>query len=221
MPKDINSMKDILIIGNGGHAKEVAFLIEEINRAEENWNILGFISKGSEEVGATNGKYRAYCSDEDIVKTDVESALVFGIGDPVIVGKLQAKFSINSNLIFPNLIHPKTSGDFEYINMGKGNVIFAGTVLTTNINIGSYNVFNLNCTVSHDSGIGNCNIISPSVNISGEARIGNNVFLGTGVQLLQRVSICDDAIVGAGAVVAEDIEEPGTYVGIPARKLNK
>ena len=30
--------------------------------------------------------------------------------------------------------------------------------------------------------------------------------------------ICDGCMVGAGAVVVKDIEEIGTYVGIPARK---
>ena len=32
-------------------------------------------------------------------------------------------------------------------------------------------------------------------------------------------TICDNAVIGAGAVVTKDITEPGTYVGIPARKI--
>jgi serine acetyltransferase len=33
------------------------------------------------------------------------------------------------------------------------------------------------------------------------------------------VKLCDDVVVGAGAVVARDIVEPGTYVGVPARRV--
>ena len=36
-------MKDIVIIGCGGFGREVAWLIEEINNVNQEWNILGFI----------------------------------------------------------------------------------------------------------------------------------------------------------------------------------
>jgi acetyltransferase-like isoleucine patch superfamily enzyme len=35
------------------------------------------------------------------------------------------------------------------------------------------------------------------------------------------VSICDRAVIGAGAVVTKDINEPGFYVGNPARLLRR
>jgi serine acetyltransferase len=31
--------------------------------------------------------------------------------------------------------------------------------------------------------------------------------------------VCDDVLIGAGAVVAKSIVEPGTYAGVPARRL--
>jgi acetyltransferase-like isoleucine patch superfamily enzyme len=49
-------------------------------------------------------------------------------------------------------------------------------------------------------------------------KIGNRVSLGTNATILP-VTICDDVVVGAGAVVTKDIEEPGIYVGNPARLL--
>ena len=36
-------MKDIVIIGAGGFGREVAWLIEDINKIEPQWNILGFV----------------------------------------------------------------------------------------------------------------------------------------------------------------------------------
>ena len=35
------------------------------------------------------------------------------------------------------------------------------------------------------------------------------------------IKIGTDVVIGAGAVVVKDIEAPGTYVGVPARKLEK
>jgi len=48
--------------------------------------------------------------------------------------------------------------------------------------------------------------------------IGNGVSIGSNATILP-VRICDDAVVGAGAVVTRNIDEPGVYVGNPARKL--
>lgn len=48
--------------------------------------------------------------------------------------------------------------------------------------------------------------------------IGNKVSIGSNATIMP-VSICDHVIIGAGAVVTKDIEEPGIYVGNPAKKL--
>lgn len=50
--------------------------------------------------------------------------------------------------------------------------------------------------------------------------IGNNVSVGSNATILP-VKICDSVIIGAGAVVTKDINEPGIYIGNPAKKLNK
>jgi acetyltransferase-like isoleucine patch superfamily enzyme len=50
--------------------------------------------------------------------------------------------------------------------------------------------------------------------------IGNRVSIGTNATLLP-VAVCDDAIIGAGAVVTRDITVAGTYVGNPARMIER
>jgi acetyltransferase-like isoleucine patch superfamily enzyme len=55
-------------------------------------------------------------------------------------------------------------------------------------------------------------------NISKEVDIGNNVWIGAGVVILPGVKIVDNSIIGAGSLVAKSIEEPGVYIGNPARK---
>jgi acetyltransferase-like isoleucine patch superfamily enzyme len=50
--------------------------------------------------------------------------------------------------------------------------------------------------------------------------IGNDVSIGTNATILP-VTICDNVVIGAGAVVTKDIDEPGIYVGNPARMLRK
>ncbi|OCK58341.1 acyltransferase [Bradyrhizobium sp. LMTR 3] len=50
--------------------------------------------------------------------------------------------------------------------------------------------------------------------------IGNRVSIGSNATLLP-VQICDDVVIGAGAVVTKNITESGTYVGNPARMLER
>ena len=213
-------MKDIVIIGYGGFAKEVAFLIEEINKIKKTYNILGYVSANENEIGIINGKFKVIMSENDLINYNTKLCVAIGIGNPTtnykIISNLKSK---NPKLVFPNLIHPTVVADWDNIFLGEGNIICAGCILTTDIKIGSFNIFNLDITVGHDCAIGDYNVFNPSVNISGGVCIGNKVLLGTGSQILQNLNLVDEVVVGAGGVVIKDLLEPGTYVGVPVKKI--
>lgn len=48
--------------------------------------------------------------------------------------------------------------------------------------------------------------------------IGNHVSIGSNATILP-VTVCDHVVVGAGSVVTKSINEPGVYIGNPARRL--
>ncbi len=212
-------MEDLVIVGAGGLAREIAFLIEDINRSRPSWNLLGFISGDGSGIGQKIGKYPIYNDDDWLVSTRDRVNVVIGTGNPATNSKILDTLKTASSLVFPNLVHPNVVGDWDRITIGEGNLVCAGNTFTTDITIGSFNIFNLNGTVGHDTVIGDCNVLNPTFNISGTVSIGNRVLLGTGAQILQGIKIADDAVIGAGAVVTKDIVEAGTYVGMPAKKL--
>lgn len=49
--------------------------------------------------------------------------------------------------------------------------------------------------------------------------IGNRVRLATGSIILGAIDVCDDVIIGANSLVIKNIEEKGSYVGNPARRI--
>ena len=57
-------------------------------------------------------------------------------------------------------------------------------------------------------------------NLWGKIVIGDNVSIGSNCTILP-CKIIDNVIIGAGSVVTKDINEPGIYVGNPAKKLVK
>ena len=48
-------MEDLVIIGAGGLAREAAFVVEDINKVEEQYKILGFVESDPAEVGRGPG----------------------------------------------------------------------------------------------------------------------------------------------------------------------
>ena len=211
-------MKDIAIFGVGGFGREVLALIKDINKVEPTWNILGFFDDGHEKGEMFNG-YPCLGKTEDLNDWRFPISLAVSIGSPSIKKKILEKIS-NPLVDYPTLIHPSVwIGDEEYVEIGKGSIICAGVMITTNVQIKDFVILNLQCTVGHDSVIHSYAAFMPSVNISGEVIIGEGVYVGTGAKLINQLKIGEYTIVGAGAVVSKSLPPRCTAVGVPAKPI--
>jgi len=217
MKKDNGSMRDsgsnLVIVGNGGFAKEVEWLVGRINKEKQIWNILGYIDKVVGMDGVIG-------NDDFILGSKERLAVAIGIGDAGIRERLHALYCKNDNVWFPNLLDPDVIMSNE-IDMGIGNIICANSILTVNIRIGDFNIINLSSTVGHDVRIGNYNTIHPGTNISGNVTIGNRAELGTGTKVIQGKVIGNDVIIGAGAVIISDTVDKCTMAGVPAKVIKQ
>ena len=212
-------MKEIIIFGAGGLAREVAFVIKDINRISPTWKILGFVETNRERVGTKIGDYSIFCKADDLSEMNVSAAI--GIGDPPAIKEIFENFGNLQNISFPNIIHPGTIWDRDRISLGKGNIICAGNIFTTDIQIGNFNYFNLNCTYGHDIEIGDFCVFNPGINLSGGVKIGDGCLIGTGATILQYLNIGEGAVIGAGAVVTKDVAPKSVVVGAPAKPIDQ
>ena len=110
--------------------------------------------------------------------------------------------------------------------MGRGIVICAGNILTTDITIGAHVQINLGCTIGHDVELHDYATLAPGVHVSGYVTIGRRVYIGTGATIIngsaeRRLVIHDDAVVGAGACVTRSVADGLTVVGVPAKPISK
>ena len=207
-------MKDIVIAGRGGLAREIEWLIKRINeKGTERWNILGFIT---DEI--PNEKTRVIGNDSWLAAAERELYAVIAIGNPKIRESVFKKYACNPNLGFPSLIDPSVTLSSQ-VKLGQGNSICAGTSLTVDIEIGDFNIINPGCTIGHDVRMENFVTLSPGVNISGNVYMENLSEIGTGVQIIQGKRIGKGAVIGAGAVVISDMPEHCTAVGVPAKVI--
>ena len=211
-------MKDIAIFGVGGFGREVLALIQDINKVEPQWNIVGFFDDGYEKGVMING-YPNLGNTDDLNDWSTPINLAVSIGSPVVKKKILDKIT-NPLVDYPTLIHPSVwIGNEEFVEIGKGCIVCAGNLITTNIKMGDFVILNLACTVGHDTIIKDYAAFMPSVNISGEVTIGEGVYVGTGAKIINQLEVGEYTVVGAGAVVAKTLPAHCTAVGVPAKAI--
>jgi UDP-perosamine 4-acetyltransferase len=96
-----------------------------------------------------------------------------------------------------------------------------GVIINTGTTIGDFSIINTNSSIDHDCKIGSFTHVAPGVTISGGVEIGDEVLIGIGSSIVQYKKIVKNTCIAAGSVVANNILEAGTYIGIPARLLQK
>lgn len=217
--RNMDEIRDIVIIGTGGFAKEVGFLIEDINKIKVKFKIKGFIvsKENNDKIGERFWKYDVIGDDSWLLDKNISVAI--GVGFPALITKIVNNYSELKNIDYPNLFHPSLIWDEERIKLGYGNIFCAGNVFTTDIEIGNHNVFNLNSTFGHDIKIKDCSVFNPCVSISGCVTIENSCLIGTGARILQNLTVHNNATIGAGSVVIRDVAAGKTVIGIPAKNL--
>ena len=125
-------MNRLVIIGAGSFAREVAWLVEEINKVEPKWEFLGFADDSA--TGETVEGYKILCSVKEIDQLSPRPMLVCAIGNPntrkKVVQPLEDQGYAFATLVHPSVMMSSRSG-------GHGSIICAGTILTTNVSIGN------------------------------------------------------------------------------------
>lgn len=211
-------MKELIIIGASGFGREVAWLVERINKFSPTWDLLGFIDDNDLIQNTCINGYNVLGKTDDIAgfpKAYYVCAVGASKTRETIINRL---VNINPDIKFATLIDPSVERS-ELIDIGEGTVICAHTIMTVNITIGNHVIINLDCTIGHDAVLEDYVTLYPSVNVSGATHIDRGAELGTGMQIIQGKTIGEYTIVGAGAVVVKDIPGKCTAVGSPAKPI--
>ena len=59
----------------------------------------------------------------------------------------------------------------------------------------------------------------PGSILSGDVIIKDQVYIGTNSSVREKISICDNVTIGLNSGVVKNINESGTYVGSPLKKI--
>lgn len=194
------------IIGAGGFAREVYWSLSPVERI----NTVFFV----DDVYWDD-------SNEKILPLSLFETSKYEV--VVAIGNPKDRFDViqklpKSTKYFTH-VHPSVQIMGENVEIGKGSIICAGTIITTNVKIGNHSHLNLQTTVGHDCEIGDYFTTAPGAKISGNCNIGKRVYFGTNSSVREKIKICDDVVIGLNGGVVKNIYESGIYVGVPVTKI--
>lgn len=199
----------LVIIGACGHGKVIADIAEKCG-----YQVAGFLDDDKEKKSCL--EYSVLGSIEDASKySDCE--FIVAIGDARIREKVQLQLKM-MGLHIGTLIHPDAVIARD-VTIGEGTVIMAGAILNPSCVIGEGCIINTGASLDHDGCLGEYVHVSVGSHLAGKVSVGKYTWIGAGAIVINNIEICDSCMVGAGAVVVKDIKEMGTYIGVPARKM--
>jgi sugar O-acyltransferase (sialic acid O-acetyltransferase NeuD family) len=191
-------MKDIILIGGGGHCKSVIDVIEQ----EGQFKIAGIVDK-PEFLGFDILGYSVIGNDSDLgilVKKYKYALVTVGqIKSPLLRMKL-FELAKKSGFILPNIISPRAYIS-KYTTVGKGTIIMHDVLINADAKIGENCIINSKALIEHDCSISNHCHISTSATINGGVIVKSGSFIGSGVTTKELIIIGENSFIKAGILV--------------------
>ncbi|WP_105993034.1 acetyltransferase [Staphylococcus simulans] len=206
-------MKDLLIIGNGGHAK----VIKDIINANGIYKVSGYLDDNIEKYFVKNDMI--YDNLKNIKLYQENYHFIIAVGNNKIRADIFKKVDV-PNEKFPVLIHPKAIVS-ETANLGNGTVVMPGAIVNAESVIGRHSIINTCSVVEHECLIKDFTHISPGAVLTGNVSVDEYTQIGANATVIPNVRIGSNVLVGAGSTVISNTKNDVTLVGTPAKVIKE
>jgi len=212
-------MRDLILIGGGGHCNSLIDSIREL----QDYNIIGIIDVADNVGKWTNGI--------EIIGTDDELAgyyakgityaciTVGSVGSPDLRQKLYHK-ARQIGFEFPSFID-RTATISRNVVIGEGVYVGKGAIINAGAIVGAHSIVNTGAIIEHDCTVGAFCHIAPGSVLSGQVVIGDRTHIGVNSTVIQQIDIGHDVMIGAGSVVVRDIGSNAKAYGNPCREVER
>lgn len=210
----------IVIYGSSGFGREVLWTINDCNKNNTQFDVLGFIDDDSSLWGKKINSIKVIGGKNWFTHENIKTVkCVVAISNPnirkKIVGELEKK-----KVQFTTIIHPTVIFS-ESVKIGNGTIIQAGTIITIDTVLGNHVHVNIDSTIGHDCKIADFVTIAPGSHINGNNKIGSNTDVGSGSVTIQNIKIGKNCIIGASTVIINNIPDCSLVVGNPGKIKDK
>jgi sugar O-acyltransferase (sialic acid O-acetyltransferase NeuD family) len=213
-------LKQIVIIGAGGHGREVADIARHQAQVNGEIKVLGFIDDNRDLHDQSLdglpilGDWSWF---ESANRKDM--AVVCAVGSPQICRRLVERANA-LGLSFASVVSPLAHIS-SFARLGQGVTVFPKVVINTGTFVDNYSILNVAATVSHDAIVGRYSNINPGAHLAGNVTIGEGCYIGMGASVIQGRTVGAWSVVGAGTVVIRDLPDDVTAVGVPAEIIKR
>lgn len=207
----------MLIIGAGGQAKDLLFVLSELGMEE----IISFYDDVSDpSVLDLARKYPIIRSQQEAVEyfRNKDKRFALGVGKPTLRKQMAERFEALGGQL-TTLISPLAAVGTFQTAVGKGSTLLPFSMISNAGRIGIGCLIHHNAIVSHDCVMGDYCELSPGAILLGKSQVGDLTHIGAGAIIMPSVRIGMHCKIGAGSVVTKDIPDGKIVVGIPGRSI--
>ena len=191
-------MKEILLIGGGGHCKSVIDVIEQ----EGQFQIAGIIDK-AELFGTNVLGYPVIGNDLDLESLAKKHAYAL-----ITIGQIKSpnqriklfELAKKAGFIIPSILSPRAYIS-KHAFIGDGTVVMHDALINARASIGNNCIINSKALIEHDSVIREHCHISTSATINGGVVVESGCFIGSGVITKESITIGKNSFIKAGSIV--------------------
>ena len=208
-------MKRIIILGAGGHGKEVAWTLRCMREVGAAVELLGycddFVAKGTIVAGIP--VLGSIESAADSVSGPVAYICAVGLNKvrPSLVARAEASGWVPFTVIHPSAVIA------ERAEIQPGSYVATGSYVGPDAVVGSHAIVNFQSSIGHDAVLESFVQLCPGVRISGGAKIGGGCFFGSNSVVAPGVSVGAETTVCAASFVGKSVPPRVFILGVPGR----
>jgi sugar O-acyltransferase (sialic acid O-acetyltransferase NeuD family) len=212
------TLPGLVIIGAGGHGREVLDLVEAVNTVRPTYRFLGFLDDGSpDRIPLARRGARVLGGAGALAVLDAD--YLVGIADPGTRRALDERAGATGRRA-ATLVHPRAvvGGD---VVLGPGTVVGALASVTTNVRTGRGTLIGIGASIAHDCRLGDYATLLSGARLGGAVIVDDGVCVGPQAVVASGLRIGPATTVGAGAVVVRDLPGGVLALGVPARPTSR
>lgn len=191
-------MKNLILIGAGGHAKSCIDVIE----AQGEYNIVGLIDF-KEKVGESLLGYPIIDCDENLPKHIIETNYFL-----ITLGQIKSaqrrkeiyEYAKSFGAKFATVISPRAYVS-KHAKIGEGTIIMHDTLLNAGVEVGENCIINTKALLEHDVKVSNHCHISTGAILNGDVKVKDESFVGSNSTIVQGVEVLEKSFIKAGSLV--------------------
>lgn len=207
-------MKNLLVLGAGGHAKVVV----DAARSSGRWTVVALLDDNRVLWGRQIEEVKVAGGIDDLRRWRGRAdGVLVAVGNNEVRRMLQGT-AVEAGFVAATAVHARAA-IADSARLGGGTVVMAGAIVNPSAYLGDGVIVNTGATVDHDCGIADWVHIAPGVSLCGEVTVGEAALIGVGAKVLPGVRIGKHCLVAAGAVVTHDLADGERVAGVPARRM--